>query len=261
VRALAAAALAALAAVGCSAPHVRHVPEGATGGGPPIVYTAIGGGETVGEGTDQPARDAWPQLLFRTALPPSATFVNLAVPGVTVRTALLGEVPEALQLHPTLVTVWLNVVDLLHGVPVPTYEAQLRTLVHDFRAVHATVLLADTPPLGALPCAQPGGACPAGVPAAPGPRQPGPPQPGPAAPGPATSAAVSVDAYNAAIDRVAREEGATVVDVGGVYARPGSVSDDGFDPSEAATPLLAERFASALRAALPAVRPEGVTGP
>jgi hypothetical protein len=204
------------------------------------VYTAIGGSETVGEGTDQPPRDAWPQLLFRTALPPSATFVNFAVPGVTVRTALLGEVPQALQLHPNLVTVWLNVDDLLHGVPVQTYEAQLRTLVHDFRAVRAAVLLADTPPLGALPCAQPGVACPAGV---------------PTAPATAAAAAVSADAYNAAIDRVAREEGATVVHVGGVYARPGSVSDDGFDPSEAATPLLAVQFATALRSALPGLRP------
>jgi hypothetical protein len=166
--------------------------------------------------------------------------VNFGVPDVTVPTALLGEVPEALQLHPTLVTVWLNVDDLLRGVPAATYESELRSVVHAFRAVGATVLIADTPDVAALPvyaaCAQGAASCPPGV------RTPLPS---------AAQLSAAASAYNAAIGRVAREERAAVVDVRGVFGRAGAVSDDGLDPSEAATPLLAQQFASALKAAAP----------
>jgi hypothetical protein len=237
--AVAAALLVLLAA--CSGTSAKARGAAVTGTGPPVVYAAIGGAETVGEGTDQPVRDSWPQLFFRAALPPTATFVNFGVPGVTVPTALLGEVPEALQVHPTLVTVWLNVDDLLRGVPVATYAAGLRSVVHDFRAAGATVLVADTPDVTALPvyaaCAGAEGGCPDGVPT---------PLP------PAAQLRSSAEAYNAAIAQVAREEGATVVDVRPAYARPGAVSDDGIDPSESATPVLAQEFVAALKVAAPA---------
>ena len=235
------AALTLVAVVaGCSGSRSQALGTRVAGGGPPIVYAAIGGAETVGRGTDQPARDAWPQLFFRTSLPPSATFVNFGVPDITVRTALLGEVPEALQVHPTLVTVWLNVDDLLHGVSASAYASGLRTLVHDFRATGATVLVADTPDVTALPvyaaCAQPGGNCPDGLPS------------------PLPSAAqlrATADAYNTAIARVAQAEGAVVVDVRGAFTRPGAVSDDGIDPSESITPALAQQFAAALKTVAP----------
>jgi hypothetical protein len=66
---------------------------------------AVGANETVGLGADDPLRDAWPQILFRTVLPRGTVFVNLGSPGATVANALDREVADAIALSPTLVTV------------------------------------------------------------------------------------------------------------------------------------------------------------
>jgi lysophospholipase L1-like esterase len=240
---------AALALTACSG-HRPRVSAAAGARGPTIVFAAVGASETVGEGTDNPVREAWPQVLFRTALPTSATFVNFGIPGVTVATALVGELPEVLQIHPNLVTVWLNVTDVLNGVPPATYETQLRSLVAQLRATGAEVLVANTPPVAALPvyaaCAAPDtrpGACPDGV--------------AQALPGAATIDA-TVDAYNAAIARVAKQEGAFVVDLHGaaLHAQAAGlessvISADGLDPSATGAALIAAQFAAALRTAGP----------
>jgi hypothetical protein len=91
-------------------------------------------------------------VLYRSVLPLDTIFVSLAVSGSTVAEASRDQLPEALELEPTLVTVWLNVNDLLDGVPVAEYEAQLGSLVADLRqGGKARVLVANTPPLDQLP--------------------------------------------------------------------------------------------------------------
>jgi len=85
--------------------------------GRPMTYVAIGASETVGIGADDPIREGWAYVFYRTALPRAATFVNLGIPGATVADALGREVPEAVGIHPDLVTVWLNVNDIVAGVP------------------------------------------------------------------------------------------------------------------------------------------------
>lgn len=245
-----------LLASGCRPGHSRAaaVPP-ASHGARPVLYVAVGASETVGVGTDNPLRQAWPQVLFRTALPPSAAFVNLGVSGATVQDALDVELPLAQPLHPNLVTVWLNVNDLIAGVPAATYEAELRRLVHGLRAGGATVLVANTPSLDHLPaylaCSEPTrypGLCPPGI--------------GPF-PGPAVIDAL-VDSYNAATARVAREEGALVADLHGALlaARAAGqeaslVSADGFHPSVAGAALVARVFAAALRTVAPTWPPAG----
>src|SRR4051794_15124063 len=77
--------------------------------GPPVTYVAVGASESVGVGTDDPLREAWPQVLYRNALPRRTVFVNLGIPGATVERALTDEVDQAVALSPTVVTVWLNV--------------------------------------------------------------------------------------------------------------------------------------------------------
>jgi len=244
---------------------------------------AVGASETTGFGAEEPLRDSWPRVLYRTALPTSAVFVNMGIPGATVTEALRDELPQALTVHPALVTVWLNVNDIVAGVPAADFERDLGTLVRSLRANGATrVLVANVPPLDELPAylacrsARPGIASGA----SPGPAGPGiasGASPGPAGPGIASRDACgdgsslpapaalngTVDAYNAATTRVAAREGAAVVDLHGVglaARQAGSaaslVSKDGFHPSTDGHRAVAKAFADVLAQGGP-VAPNG----
>ncbi len=115
-------------------------------------YVAVGASETVGFGSNDPVREAWPQLLFTGSLPRGTVYFNLGIPGATVENALEHQVPEAVRLQPHIVTVWLNVNDLIEGVEAPIYEQRLGELVRQLRRGGATtVLVANTPPLERLP--------------------------------------------------------------------------------------------------------------
>ena len=144
--------------------------------GPPVVFVALGGGETTGLGLPDSLRQAWPQLLFGEALPRRAVHVNLSSPEATVAQALDAQVPAALELRPTLATVWLTSGDALAGTPLPRYERDLEVVVGRLlEEAGARVLVAK----------------------------------GPAAPaGPA-----SVEPYHAAVERVVERTGAELVDL------------------------------------------------
>lgn len=205
------------------------------------MYAAIGASETVGVGTDIPAEQAWPEVFRRMALP-YAEFHNLGRSGSTTAEALQEQVPQAVAMEPDIVTVWLNVNDLLSLVPPGTYEEQLGTLVHELRRGGATqVLVATTPRLESLPAYL---AC-----------RPSPPPATPACPldfqlPPAALIQLAVDAYNAAIVRVSEREGAILVDLG-VFGdapaeHPEYVAADGFHPSTEGAAAVAGAFADAL---------------
>src|SRR5690606_8630157 len=82
----------------------------------------------------------------------NTVFVNLGVEGSTVADALADQLPPALELQPTLATVWLNVNDISSRVPTATFERQLTSLVHALRRGGRTrVLVANTPPFDQLP--------------------------------------------------------------------------------------------------------------
>ena len=208
-------------------------------------YVAVGASETAGVGADDPASQSWPTVLHRTALP-RTKYVNLGVPGITVAGALAEELPEALHHQPTVVTVWLNVNDILRVVRRPEYERDLRTLVRALRQEgRATVLVANTPPLERLPAylACLSGAAATGAQCVTGVTLPGP-----------DFVRFVVGAYNEVIERVVREEGAVLVDLhqAGLEARergvePSLVSGDGFHPSTEGHRLVAETFAETLR--------------
>jgi len=237
--------MAVAAALGGCAAH-RPAGPAVSPAGAPLRYVAVGASETVGVGADEPLRDAWPQVFFRRALPRAATFVNLGVPGATVADALTRQVPAALDLQPDVVTVWLNVNDLIAGVTPTDFEAQLGDLVHRLRRNGATrVLVANTPNLDRLPAyircrTDPqDGLCQQTV--------AGRRLPEPAALGRA------VDGYNAAIGRVANRERAILVDLHAAEARaradgtePSLVAADGFHPSTAGHGAVAATFAAAL---------------
>lgn len=216
------------------------------------LYVAVGASESVGFGTEEPLRHAWTQVFYRKALPRRAVFVNLGVPGATVADALERQLPEALALRPSLVTVWLNVNDLVGGVGPADYERDLAELIGGLRRGGAVVLVANTPELDRLPAyvrcreGSPGPGCTLGRILPPELLQ------------------RVVAAYNAAIERVAAQEGASLVDLhsAALAARAAGteaslVSDDGFHPSVAGHRLVADAFAEALASsdALPSAIP------
>jgi len=210
----------------------------------PVVYAAIGASETYGIGASDRYRQAWPQVFFNDVLPPSAVLYNFGMPGATTAQALHDEVPAAVAVHPTVVTVWLNVNDLIRGVSAADYQAQLRQLLHAVRRGGQTqVLVANTPDLGQLPAYR---AC---LPTA--------PTGGPAClipdglvPTPQVINA-AVDAYNAAITQAAKQEGAALVDLhlngDQIGQHPEWLSADGFHPSGQGYAVIAKLFEDAYR--------------
>ncbi len=146
--------------------------------GPPVVFVAVGGGETTGLRLPDSLRQSWPQLLFTEALPRRGVHVNLSSPGATVAQALDQQVPAALELGPTLATVWLTGGDARAGTSVAAYERDLEVVVRRFQEVGTRVLVAT-----------------------------GPPSP---------EDAVAVEPYGAAAERVAQRTGTQLVDLSGL---------------------------------------------
>jgi acyl-CoA thioesterase-1 len=210
----------------------------------PVVYAAIGASETYGIGATDRTRQAWPQVFTNEALPRSAVLYNFGIPGATTAQALHDEVPAAVAVHPTVVTVWLNVNDLINGVAAPDYEAQLRQLLRALRrGGQARVLVANTPDLAQLPAYR---AClpnaPAGAPACliPAGFMPTP-----------QAVAAAVAAYNAAISEATKQEGAVLVDLhlsdSQISQHPEWISADGFHPSTQGYAVIAKQFEDAYR--------------
>jgi lysophospholipase L1-like esterase len=210
----------------------------------PVVYAAIGASETYGIGAGDRYRQAWPQVFYNDVLPPSAVLYNFGIPGATTAQALHDEVPAAVAVRPTVVTVWLNVNDLIQGVSPQAYGTQLRELLHALRRGGQTrVLVANTPDLGQLPAYR---AC-----------LPNPPAGGPACLIPQAlvptqqAVAAAVAAYNTAISRAAKQEGATVVDLHlsdpQISQHPEWLSADGFHPNGQGYAVIAKLFEDAYR--------------
>ena len=234
---------AALAFSACATTPVVGVGPSASAPAP-IIYAAIGASETYGIGATDRYRQAWPQVFYNDVLPRSAVLYNFGIPGATTAQALHDEVPAALAVHPTVVTVWLNVNDLIRGVSAADYEAQLRQLLHTLRRGGQTqVLVANTPDLGQLPAYR---ACLPNAPAGgsacliPDGLLPTP-----------QAVATTVGAYNAAISQTATQEGATLVDLHlngtQISQHPEWLSADGFHPNEQGYAAIAKLFEDAYR--------------
>jgi lysophospholipase L1-like esterase len=242
VAGLALAALALMSSACATTPATSTRPSPSAP--PSIVYAAIGASETYGIGAGDRYRQAWPQLFYNDVLPPSAVLYNFGIPGATTAQALHDEVPAAVAVHPTVVTVWLNVNDLISGVAAPAYKAQLQQVLHTLRRGGQTrVLVANTPDLAQLPAYR---AClpnaPAGSPTCLIPQALLPtPQ----------AVAAAVAAYNTAISEAAKQEGATVVDLhlsgDQISQHPEWLSADGFHPNGQGYAVIAKQFEDAYR--------------
>ena len=203
------------------------------------VYVAVGASETVGVGADDPSTEGWPRVLHERALPQSR-FVDVGVAGSTLQAALSAQLPSALAARPDVVTVWLAVNDAVAGVPVARYERQLTGLVRALRqGGRAVVLVGNVPDLWRLPAYR---ACLAG--------SGGRPVDGvscrlPVVP-PRAQVKATVRAFNAAIARVVRGQGARLVDLAREDDLAGLTAADGFHPSTEGHREIARVFAREL---------------
>jgi lysophospholipase L1-like esterase len=234
-------AVAVLAMGACTRGRPRTLPH--TGSGPPLSYVALGGADVVGDGTGDALRDAWPQVLFRTALPRNATFVNFGSTGATIQDVLDHQVPPAVALRPSLVTISVSD-DLFRGTPPTTFESTLRAVVGQLRRDAATRVLVGNIGLfdqrpGYRACLTTGSIVGTSCIL---------PQPVPDA----ATLTARTDLLNAAIARVASSEGVVVVDVHAAAVTDRGAGREAAQYTDALTPnsdgarALAAVYASAL---------------
>ena len=114
-------------------------------------YAAIGASDTVGLGARDPDRENWTALIAR-VLPPGSVYSRFARNGLTLVDAVKREVPAAVAFGPSLVTIWLGVNDVIHGVGLDAYRAALaRSLSLLADRTPAVIALLNLPDLYDLP--------------------------------------------------------------------------------------------------------------
>ena len=101
---------------------------------PRQVYVALGGNETLNPARNSDLPDDWTQLVFTQALSTSAVHVDLANGDSTVQNALDVQLPDAVALHPTIATVWVGAADVRNGTGSITFHDELSQLVARLQA-------------------------------------------------------------------------------------------------------------------------------
>jgi hypothetical protein len=107
----------------------------------PVTFVAFGGEESLNRELDDPFRDGWTQQLFTSALPRNAVHVNLARPDATVRSAVIEQLPQGLELAPTLATVWFGQADARNGTGDASFRSDLTEIVQQLQRAGAQVIL------------------------------------------------------------------------------------------------------------------------
>lgn len=184
-----------------------------------MIYAALGASDALGVGADDPSTEGWVTLLHG-KLPPSTELVSLGVSGSTAAQALVQQVPQAEQLRPDLITVWLAVNDLRYDVPLEEYRGHLGDILGRLGTIPADTFVGNLPDLTALPEFQ-------------GLSRP--------------ALRREIEAWNSAIAAVVTRHGAHLVDLMEASEEIGEdlgilVADDGFHPSTPGHIALAEIF-------------------
>jgi acyl-CoA thioesterase I len=214
-------AIVALLAAGCGEEERAKGVEAVT-----PLYVAIGASETVGTGARDPSREAWVPLLHQ-KMPAGTKLANLGIGGLKTHQAVEQVLPVAVDLRPTVVTVWLAINDMTGGVALDAYRADLDTLLGTLqRETRARVYVINIPDLTALPAFA--GRDPAAL------RQ-------------------EVERWNATIAASAEANGAALVDLytgwQELRQHPEYVSADGLHPSNRGHRRLADVIWSAMQGA------------
>jgi acyl-CoA thioesterase I len=192
-----------------------------------VKYVAIGASDTVGVGASDPAKGSWPALVAARLPAGSPPYTNLGVSGSLALQAVTQQLPGAIAQKPNLVSVWLAVNDLNATIDPASFADSLGQIVDGLvQKTSATIFVGDVPDLRAVPVY-------AGV--------------------DKVRLLAGIRAYNDAIAAIAARSPTRikVVDLftgSAALVSTGTVSQDGFHPSDEGYQLIAERFASAMRA-------------
>jgi lysophospholipase L1-like esterase len=135
-----------LLAAACSSGSHRDAGPAPASAAPVQHVLALGGGATEGDGIRDRLQQAWPYLVFHDAFPISTVFVNGALDGATVASALETQVPLAVELKPDVVEVWLGADDLAVATPVPDFTLGFTDVITRLRSAGSRrILVADLP--------------------------------------------------------------------------------------------------------------------
>ena len=192
-----------------------------------IKYVAIGASDTVGVGASDPAKGSWPALVAARLPAGSPPYTNLGVAGSLTLQAVSQQLPGAIAQRPNVITVWLAVNDLNATIEPASFGESLRQIVDGLvQNTGATIFVGNVPDLRAVPVYA--GADKARL-------------------------LAGIQAYNDAIATIAARnpDRVKVVDLftgSAALVSSGTVSQDGFHPSDEGYQLIADRFASAMRA-------------
>jgi len=201
---------------------------------PGVRYVAIGASDTVGVGASDPTNGSWPAIIAARLPVGSPPYTNLGVSGSLALQAVTQQLPGAIAQKPTVVSVWLAVNDLNATIEPASFADSLRQIVDGLvQKTGATIFVGDVPDLRAVPVYA--GADKARL-------------------------FAGIQAYNEAIAAIAARNPTRVkvVDLftgSAALVSTGTVSQDGFHPSDEGYQLIAERFASAMRAGGVPLRP------
>jgi acyl-CoA thioesterase-1 len=199
-----------------------------------IRYVAIGASDSVGVGASDPAKGSWPALIAARLPAGSPPYINLGVSGSLAQQAVSQQLPGAIAQKPNLVSIWLAVNDLNATIEPASFAEALQPIVDGLvDNTSAAIFVGNVPDLRAVPAY-------AGV--------------------DKTRLLAGIQAYNERIAAIAaRSPGrVTVVDLfpgSAALVSTGTVSQDGFHPSDEGYQLIAERFANAMRAKGVPLRP------
>jgi lysophospholipase L1-like esterase len=192
-----------------------------------VRYVAIGASDTVGVGASDPANGSWPALVAARLPAGSPPYTNLGVSGSLALQAVTQQLPGAIAQKPNLVSVWLAVNDLNATIEAASFADALGQIIDGLvQKTGATIFVGNVPDLRAVPVY-------AGV--------------------DKTRLLAGIHAYNDEIAAIAARN-PTRVKVVDLFAgsaalvSTGTVSPDGFHPSDEGYQLIADRFASAMRA-------------
>lgn len=213
---------------GLSAACDRDDPSGNAAAPVVPLYLAVGASDAVGTGARDPGVDGWVVQLHR-RMPGGTRLANLAIGGLTMRQAVEQVLPVAVDLRPSVVTVWLAANDVASGVPLESYLADLDTLLATLAGeTEARVYVANLPDLTLLPAFRAR---------------------------PPVELRAEVLRWNEAIAAVAHRNGAELVDIYGGWTelrdRRDYISRDGLHPSTTGHRRLAELFWQTIAASPP----------
>jgi len=209
-------------------------PTATAAGSSGIKYVAIGASDTVGVGANDPAKASWPALVAARLPAGSPPYTNLGVAGSLALQAVSQQLPGAIAQRPNVISVWLAVNDLNATIEPASFADSLRQIIEGLvQKTGATIFVGNVPDLRAVPVYA--GADKARL-------------------------LAGIQAYNDAIAAIAARnpDRVKVVDLftgSAALVSTGTVSQDGFHPSDEGYLLIAERFASAMRASGVPLRP------